>query len=290
MITLPDYDSVKLVALLKQCGNYRDQLAMIVHFLHRTGALGVYQNWLDTKLNTDEMKGETADEKAQWDEMFKEPHVETVSVNLYECPTEIVGAFHKKLNALHRYGISCEEIVHPGNDIIDYKISVERDVVSVEVAPSEEEIKQLISQHMTGRPSVGIALCIRRGNQVLIHKRKGKHAPGCWAFVGGHLEMYEDWEQAALREMVEEAGPDIKVCNVKYWTASNTKFHDEGKHYVVIFMVADWVSGEAQVMEPDKCECWEWHDWYTLPEPLMLGLQDLKNRNLNPNAPWVVDG
>ena len=44
-------------------------------------------------------------------------------------------------------------------------------------------------------PLIGVALCIRRDNKVLLHKRKGKHAPGSWVFTGGHLEKYEDFDQ-----------------------------------------------------------------------------------------------
>lgn len=40
----------------------------------------------------------------------------------------------------------------------------------------------------------------------------------------------------------------------------------EGKHYVTVFMVcarADEMQ-EARVMEPEKCEGWEWCEWREL--------------------------
>lgn len=132
------------------------------------------------------------------------------------------------------------------------------------------------------QPLVGVTTLVLRDRKVLLHKRKGKHAPGMWAGPGGHLELFEDIKVAALRELAEEVGPDMVITEPAFWTVSNTKFYDEGKHYVVIIMVANWVSGEAVVMEPDKCECWGWYDWDSLPEPLMPGLQDLKNHNLDP--------
>jgi 8-oxo-dGTP diphosphatase len=132
------------------------------------------------------------------------------------------------------------------------------------------------------RPLVGIAICIRRENKVLVHKRKGKHAPGTWAFPGGHMEMWETFEETALRELAEEAGNKIKVANVRFWTALNTRFLDEGKHYVLIMMIADWVSGEAELTEPDKCEGWGWYEWEWLPIPLMQGCQLLLDGNFNP--------
>lgn len=129
------------------------------------------------------------------------------------------------------------------------------------------------------RPMVGVGLCVKRGNKVLLHKRKGNHAPGTWAFAGGHLELFESFEAAALRELAEEAGP-ITVRYPKLWTCVNTFFFSERKHYVVVIMIAEWLSGEPVIMEPDKCEEWRWCDWNYLPSPLMEGLQILKNQEL----------
>lgn len=33
------------------------------------------------------------------------------------------------------------------------------------------------------------------------------------------------------------------------------------KHYITIWMVAEWVEGEAENVEPEKCEGWEWIDY-----------------------------
>lgn len=127
------------------------------------------------------------------------------------------------------------------------------------------------------RPLVGVALIVQKDNKILLHKRKSPHAPGTWACPGGHLEKWETFEDAALRELAEEAGP-LVVTKPRFFTAANTRFYDEDKHYVVIFMLADWVAGDPEVMEPDKCECWGWFDYKNLPEPLMQGIEDIKNR------------
>lgn len=131
-------------------------------------------------------------------------------------------------------------------------------------------------------PQVGVALVIRRDNKVLLHKRKGKHASGTWGFPGGHLEGFERFEEGALRELREEAGSGIFVTWPQLWTVANTRFFDEYKHYVVVFMLSDWISGEAVLMEPEKNEGWEWFSWDALPEPLMMGIQNLVERSMNP--------
>jgi 8-oxo-dGTP diphosphatase len=129
---------------------------------------------------------------------------------------------------------------------------------------------------------VGVALAVVRGNQVLLHKRKGVHAGGFWAFAGGHLEKWEEIEDCCLRELAEEVGSDFQVENIRFCTLLNTKYPEEDRHYVTIIMVADWVYGVPKVMDTDKCECWEWHDWYNTPNPLMQGLQIMKEKGINP--------
>jgi 8-oxo-dGTP diphosphatase len=131
-------------------------------------------------------------------------------------------------------------------------------------------------------PKVGIGFCVvDEYSRVLLQKRKGKHAPGVYAFPGGHLEWGESFEACALRELNEEAGSDIVVTPPVFWTAANTFYPDEDAHYAVIFMQSTLLSGEAKLMEPEKGEMWEWHFWTHLPKPLMQGIQILKDRNVH---------
>jgi len=148
------------------------------------------------------------------------------------------------------------------------------------VGSTEEFCDEVLGGNLD-RPKVGTALVLRRGDQILLQKRKGDHAPGVWAFPGGHLEKWETFEEAVLRETREEVG-DIKVTKPEFLTAVNAMFRDEDKHYVTIFMISDWIAGEAKVMEPEKCECWGWYKWDALPSPLMLGIQKLVDSNFNP--------
>lgn len=131
------------------------------------------------------------------------------------------------------------------------------------------------------RPKVGVCLCVIRDGKVLLHKRKGGNSHGTWAFPGGHLEFGEEFAEGALRELAEEAGPII-TTEPEFWTVANTLCSDD-KHYVLIIMKANWISGEAKVMEPHKCFCWEWHSWDDLPSPLLAGNQDLVDRGLSPH-------
>jgi 8-oxo-dGTP diphosphatase len=124
-----------------------------------------------------------------------------------------------------------------------------------------------MQQH--NRPQVGIGLLIVKGNKILLGKRKSSHGAGEYGSVGGHMEYMESFESCILRELAEEAGEDLKVKNLRFLCLDNVKQYAP-KHYVDIAMVAEWKSGEAKVMEPDKLEFWDWYDIDQLPEPLFI--------------------
>ena len=106
--------------------------------------------------------------------------------------------------------------------------------------------------------------------------------PGMWGFPGGHLEGGESFEECAIRETEEETG--IILPSAKLWTVENTIFRSENKHYVVVLMVAEMPLGQdAKLMEPEKCEKWDWFRWPSnLPCPLMPGIEKVRERGLSP--------
>ncbi len=117
------------------------------------------------------------------------------------------------------------------------------------------------------RPKVGIGLLIVRGNSILLGQRKASHGVGEYGGPGGHLEGMESFEDCIMRELIEEAGTDIKIKNLGFLCVTNlTKYPP--KHYVDIGMVAEWESGEPIVMEPGKLVSWDWYDLVSLPSPL----------------------
>lgn len=112
---------------------------------------------------------------------------------------------------------------------------------------------------------VGIGVMVIKDGKVLAGKRKGSFAPGKYSWPGGKMHYMESFEDCARREVREETG--IEIENVRFLRLMNFKDHAP-KHFVDIGLVADWKSGEPKVMEPDKCEGWNWYDIDNLPEPL----------------------
>lgn len=107
-----------------------------------------------------------------------------------------------------------------------------------------------------------------KDGKILLGKRKSALGDGAWCYPGGHLEYGESWEECARREVREEVGIEIK--NIRFGIATNDIFEKEQKHYITICMVSDFDSGEVKLMEPDKCERWDWFEWDALPQPLFL--------------------
>lgn len=120
--------------------------------------------------------------------------------------------------------------------------------------------------NMTEQVRVGIGVIIKRDDKILVGKRKNSHAP-FWSIPGGHIELGETFEQAAVREIKEET--DLTLINPKVIAITNNleTFKQCGKHYLSVILLAPKFSGELKLTEPEKCEAWQWVDPYNLPMP-----------------------
>jgi 8-oxo-dGTP diphosphatase len=93
---------------------------------------------------------------------------------------------------------------------------------------------------------------------------------GTYGLPGGHLDFCETFEAGAARELLEETGLKVDEKEIKFLTATNCILEDkehggmEAKrhHFVTVFMGCRIEEGrEPKVMEPTKCEGWEWSSW-----------------------------
>ena len=130
---------------------------------------------------------------------------------------------------------------------------------------------------MNDRPLIGVAVIVINKGKILLGKRKNSHGEGTWAFPGGHLEYKETIEECARREVYEETG--IQIKNLRYGPYTNDIFETEGKHYVTLFVLADYDSGDPEVKEPNKCEQWRWQPWPPEVKPHFLPIRNLLKQN-----------
>jgi len=110
------------------------------------------------------------------------------------------------------------------------------------------------------RPKIGVGVAVFHEGLVLLGKRKGAHGDGEWGFPGGHLELGETVEECARRELSEETGLQASFVEMSGWSY-------DGK-YVTLYTIVREFKGEPQLLEPAKCEGWQWFPPDALPKPL----------------------
>lgn len=119
---------------------------------------------------------------------------------------------------------------------------------------------------MNGRPGVGIAVFIWHNDRFLVYRRAGSHGDGTWSIPGGHLEYGESFAECAAREVMEEVG--LEIGNIRFLALTNDIFAADAKHYISIWLEAEWLAGEPRTSEPHKVLDMQWCDFKHLPKPL----------------------
>ena len=118
-------------------------------------------------------------------------------------------------------------------------------------------------------PRIGCGAFIRdeRGRLLLV-KRKRRPEAGCWGLPGGKVEAMETLESAAVRELREELG--IEIRPQRMLSVSDQIDHERGEHWVSVVYLAAIVSGEPEIREPDALSQLGWFAIDALPEQLTI--------------------
>ncbi|MFH1254518.1 MAG: NUDIX domain-containing protein [bacterium] len=109
-------------------------------------------------------------------------------------------------------------------------------------------------------------MIINAEGKILIGKRKGEHAP-YYSIPGGKLDLGETFEAGIIREIKEETNLDILDPKVIALTNNLETFQHESRHFISVILEVKNFSGELKIMEPEKCEGWQWVDPTDLPQP-----------------------
>ena len=131
---------------------------------------------------------------------------------------------------------------------------------------------------MTGAER-GVGVLVVRDGKVLLGRRASQHGHGTWAPPGGKAEPGETEDETARRELAEETGLAGAVPRL---VGETTDTFPSGEVWRTQWVLMDWVSGEAQVLEPDEVEDWGWYEWDRLPAPLFLPMASLVATGFDP--------
>jgi 8-oxo-dGTP diphosphatase len=107
---------------------------------------------------------------------------------------------------------------------------------------------------------VGVAVHVHKDGNLLLMKRIGELGNGKWCSPGGKMDIGETPEECGLRELSEEIGDNLVVTKPWYYGITNDCFIKENKHYITIHMISEYISGEAENKEPNKCSEIGWFD------------------------------
>lgn len=143
--------------------------------------------------------------------------------------------------------------------------TVEKDGKKV---PRFEKIE--MPRHANNKLAIGVTLIDKNG-RICLGKRKKFAFIGQYAVPSGHVEVGEPFTDAAIREVFEETGLKISKDQLKLIGVTSYLHDDPYVHYGnVDFVIEDVDSNKVKLMEPEKCEGWEWFSFDELPNNICL--------------------
>lgn len=116
----------------------------------------------------------------------------------------------------------------------------------------KEKLTVYDTRHYPVRPHIGVGVMMVRDNHLLLIKRKYNPDAGYWSIPGGHLDLGERVEHAAVREAHEETGFQTKITKLA-GIINKIMYDDDGKieyHYVLINYFVEQIEGDPN--QPPK--------------------------------------
>ena len=123
---------------------------------------------------------------------------------------------------------------------------------------------------------IGVACLVVKDGSILLGKRKNAHGEGTFATPGGHLQFREKIADCAIRELAEETGLEAKFTQTLDFVEN--QLEGGTKHYITFFVRVEVAEEEPRLLEPEKCEGWQWFPLDELPTPLFETIPTYLNK------------
>lgn len=136
---------------------------------------------------------------------------------------------------------------------------------------------------MDKKIGVGVGVMILREGRILLGKRNDDpekadselHGEGTWTMPGGKVEFGESFEEAAVREVLEETGLAVNKESLRLISVSNDKAEDA--QFVTLGFLCEDVFGEPETMEPQEIVEWKWFELSKYPLNVFLPSEKILN-------------
>lgn len=102
----------------------------------------------------------------------------------------------------------------------------------------------------------GVGAVTLQGGSLLMILRAGSHGAGVWSIPGGWMEPGESPAAAATRETLEETGVVVRPYVTRLYPLTWPVV--DGVASLCAYIECAYVSGEARVVEPEKCPEVRW--------------------------------
>ncbi len=107
----------------------------------------------------------------------------------------------------------------------------------------------------------------KTGKKILLGKRKNSYRAGMYGVPGGRLELIESLIDCGKRELLEETG--LQANSLQYLGV--VRELQDGYTFIHFVYTCTDYNGEPKVIEPEKCESWNWYSLNELPSNILDG-------------------
>ena len=127
-------------------------------------------------------------------------------------------------------------------------------------------------------------LLLKEENLFLLRRFNTGIEDGKYSLVAGHIESQETVHQAAVREIAEEAGVQVRPEDLSVVGVMQRKSNDVR---VDFFLMADTWEGQPHNHEPSKCDHVQWVPLTQLPADTIPYIRRAVDLTLaNPDTVW----